>query len=81
METFLKQSHSFQQFLECRFLPKYHRRTHTFVIILPSSLYITTRDKHYAFAHIWSIIHTSNTCENLPMVSNGLPQFIIVDSI
>lgn len=81
METFLKQSHSFQQFFECWFLAEYHRGTHTFVIFLPRSLYIYTRNKHYAFAHIWSIIHTSDTCENFPMVSNGFPQIIIVDSI
>ena len=81
MKAFFKHRHSRQQFFECRFVTKYHRGTHTFVILFPRCLYIRTGNKHYTFAHIWGIVHTSNTCEYFPMVANGLPQLIIIDCI
>ena len=78
VESIFKHFHILNEFNERRFLSENHGRAHTFIVSLPCVAYILTRNENDATTDVWGIVHTTNACEYLAMMTNGLPQFIIL---
>ena len=78
VESIFKHFHILNEFNERRFLSENHGRTHTFIVSLPCVAYILTRNENDATTDVWGVVHTTNACEYLAMMTNGLPQFIIL---
>lgn len=78
VESIFKHFHILIEFNERRFLFENHGRAHTFIVSLPCAAYILTRNENDATTDVWGVVHTTNACEYLAMMTNGLPQFIIL---
>lgn len=73
VEPTFKFFHFLYQLREGKLVSENHGRAHAFVVSFPCAAYILTRNKDYATANVWRVVHSTDACEYFTMMANSPP--------